>query len=53
MHKAIAGAAKKSYGIQVAKLAGISQDVLESAKQNLYNLEKTAANRTNPNPTPT
>ncbi|WP_428996359.1 MutS-related protein, partial [Pseudomonas aeruginosa] len=40
MHKAVTGAAKKSYGIQVAKLAGISQDVLESAKQNLYNLEK-------------
>lgn len=51
MHKAVTGAAKKSYGIQVAKLAGISQDVLESAKQNLYNLEKKAtANRINPSP---
>lgn len=40
MHKAVAGAAKKSYGIQVAKLAGISKDVLESAKKNLANLEK-------------
>ncbi|MDE5007006.1 DNA mismatch repair protein MutS, partial [Francisella tularensis subsp. holarctica] len=40
MHKAVTGAAKKYYGIQVAKLAGISQDVLESAKQNIYNLEK-------------
>ncbi|MDE5020844.1 hypothetical protein NAI54_10520, partial [Francisella tularensis subsp. holarctica] len=40
IHKAVPGAAKKSYGIQVATLAGISQDVLESAKQNVYNLEK-------------
>ncbi|WP_150468123.1 DNA mismatch repair protein MutS [Francisella sp. SYW-9] len=39
MHKAIEGAAKKSYGIQVAKLAGIPLDVLKSAKQNLHKLE--------------
>ncbi|AXA34228.1 DNA mismatch repair protein MutS [Francisella adeliensis] len=39
MHKAIEGAAKKSYGIQVAKLAGIPSDVLKSAKKNLHNLE--------------
>ncbi|QIV96536.1 DNA mismatch repair protein MutS [Allofrancisella inopinata] len=39
MHKAIAGAAKKSYGIQVAKLAGIPTDVLESATKNLQKLE--------------
>ena len=39
MHKAIEGAAKKSYGIQVAKLAGIPSDVLKSAKQNLHELE--------------
>ncbi|API87400.1 DNA mismatch repair protein MutS [Francisella uliginis] len=39
MHKAVEGAAKKSYGIQVAKLAGIPSDVLKSAKQNLHKLE--------------
>ncbi|KEI34806.1 DNA mismatch repair protein MutS [Francisella sp. W12-1067] len=39
MHKAVAGAAKKSYGIQVAKLAGIPTDVLESATKNLQKLE--------------
>ncbi|MED7820076.1 MULTISPECIES: DNA mismatch repair protein MutS [unclassified Francisella] len=39
MHKAVEGAAKKSYGIQVAKLAGIPSDVLKSAQQNLHKLE--------------
>ena len=39
MHKAVDGAAKKSYGIQVAKLAGIPTDVLKSAKENLHKLE--------------
>ncbi|AIT09932.1 DNA mismatch repair protein MutS [Candidatus Francisella endociliophora] len=39
MHKAIDGAAKKSYGIQVANLAGIPKDVLNSAKKNLHKLE--------------
>lgn len=39
MHKAVNGAAKKSYGIQVAKLAGIPKDVLNSAQQNLHKLE--------------
>ncbi|QWU99002.1 DNA mismatch repair protein MutS [Francisella salimarina] len=48
MHKAIAGAAKKSYGIQVAKLAGISADVLESAKKNLRDLEKNQSKPSSP-----
>ena len=39
MHKAVDGAAKKSYGIQVANLAGIPKDVLNSAKKNLNKLE--------------
>ena len=39
MHKAVDGAAKKSYGIQVANLAGIPKDVLNSAKKNLHKLE--------------
>lgn len=48
MHKAVEGAAKKSYGIQVAKLAGIPADVLKSAKQNLKSLEnKTSLVETN------
>ncbi|GAB4221782.1 MAG: DNA mismatch repair protein MutS [Francisella sp.] len=40
MHKAVKGAAKKSYGIQVAKLAGIPKDVITLAKKNLEDLEK-------------
>jgi DNA mismatch repair protein MutS len=39
MHKALDGAAKKSYGIQVAKLAGIPNDVLKAANINLNELE--------------
>ena len=39
MHKALDGAAKKSYGIQVAKLAGIPANVLKSATKNLHKLE--------------
>ena len=39
MHKALDGAAKKSYGIQVAKLAGIPADVLKAANINLNELE--------------
>ncbi|MFT4693309.1 MAG: DNA mismatch repair protein MutS [Francisella sp.] len=39
MHKALDGAAKKSYGIQVAKLAGIPTNVLKSATKNLKALE--------------
>ena len=33
------GAANKSYGIEVAKLAGVPTDVLNSAKQHLKTLE--------------
>ena len=43
MHKAVDGAAKKSYGIQVAKLAGIPADVLKSATKNLKALESKSA----------
>ena len=39
LHKAKQGSAKKSYGIQVAKLAGIPQDVIEQAQKNLLDLE--------------
>ena len=39
LHKAKQGSAKKSYGIQVAKLAGIPQDVIKQAQKNLLDLE--------------
>ena len=35
MHKVLEGAASKSYGLQVAKLAGIPHSVLEKAKAQL------------------
>ncbi|UTF60142.1 DNA mismatch repair protein MutS [Gilvimarinus sp. DA14] len=40
MHKVQEGPASKSYGIQVAKLAGIPADVLTQAQQQLANLEQ-------------
>ena len=39
LHKIIAGAADKSYGIHVARLAGVPQQVIERAKQILPQLE--------------
>lgn len=39
LRKIIPGTADKSYGIQVAKLAGIPQEVIERAKEVLDNLE--------------
>ncbi len=39
MHKVLEGAASKSYGLQVAKLAGIPHSVLENAKAQLTKLE--------------
>ena len=41
MHKAKAGAADRSYGIQVAKLAGLPGDVVARAREVLAALEKT------------
>ncbi|MGQ0794244.1 MAG: DNA mismatch repair protein MutS [Deltaproteobacteria bacterium] len=40
LRKLIAGAASHSYGIQVAKLAGVPEKVLKSARRVLANLEK-------------
>lgn len=40
LRKIVLGAADKSYGIQVAKLAGIPVDVIERAKEILGNLEE-------------
>jgi DNA mismatch repair protein MutS len=39
LHKIIEGAADKSYGIHVARLAGIPREVLERAKEILAQLE--------------
>ena len=40
LHKIVAGAADKSYGIHVARLAGVPREVLERAKQILAQLEQ-------------
>jgi DNA mismatch repair protein MutS len=46
LHEVIAGAADRSYGIQVAKLAGLPPTVIEKAKRVLAELE--AEDRTSP-----
>jgi DNA mismatch repair protein MutS len=40
LRKIVAGGADKSYGIQVARLAGVPKEVVERAKQILGNLEE-------------
>jgi DNA mismatch repair protein MutS len=40
LRKVIEGATNRSYGIQVAKLAGLPQKVIDRAKEILFNLEK-------------
>lgn len=40
LHKIVEGAADKSYGIHVARLAGVPREVLERAKQILAHLEQ-------------
>jgi len=40
LRKIVAGGTDKSYGIQVARLAGVPRSVLERAKQILGNLEE-------------
>jgi DNA mismatch repair protein MutS len=42
LHKIVAGAADKSYGIHVARLAGVPRPVIERAKQVLARLEDEA-----------
>jgi DNA mismatch repair protein MutS len=49
LHKVIEGAASRSYGIQVAKLAGLSPEVIARARQILGSLER-AEERTSPLP---
>lgn len=40
LHRVKAGPASQSYGLQVAKLAGIPQSVIHQAKQKLHDLEQ-------------
>ena len=40
LHKIVDGAADKSYGIHVARLAGVPREVLERAKEILASLEQ-------------
>ncbi|WLD59233.1 DNA mismatch repair protein MutS [Salinispirillum sp. LH 10-3-1] len=44
MHQVLAGPASQSYGIQVAKLAGVPRDVLNNALQKLRDLEDNSVN---------
>ncbi len=44
MKKIVAGGASKSYGLDVAKLAGISPLIIAKAEQNLQNLEQNKIN---------
>ena len=44
LHKIEKGAASQSYGIEVAKLAGLPEKVIERAKEILFELEKTDKN---------
>src|SRR5204862_6718560 len=40
LHKIVEGGADKSYGIQVARLAGVPKPVIERSKEILRNLEE-------------
>jgi DNA mismatch repair protein MutS len=44
LRKVVEGGADKSYGIQVARLAGLPQSVIKRAKEVLANLEKAEFN---------
>ncbi|MFC3121978.1 DNA mismatch repair protein MutS [Agaribacter flavus] len=44
MHQVLRGAANKSYGLQVAKLAGVPKAVLQIASNKLHELESLGAN---------
>ena len=44
MHKVLRGPASQSYGLQVAKLAGVPDLIVNQAKQKLQSLETTELN---------
>jgi len=46
LRKLVPGGTSRSYGIQVAQIAGIPEDVIRRAKEILDNLEKTEADET-------
>jgi DNA mismatch repair protein MutS len=50
LRKIIAGGADKSYGIQVARLAGLPKEVLDRAKEILAHLESSSRADTEPKP---
>lgn len=50
LHTVKPGPANQSYGIQVAKLAGIPQSVIQKAKQTLHQLENNTVQTTNQHP---
>ena len=43
LHKIVPGSASKSYGVHVARLAGVPSDLLQNAEAKLENLEKDEA----------
>ncbi|MBN1684834.1 MAG: DNA mismatch repair protein MutS [Gammaproteobacteria bacterium] len=47
LHAVQEGAANQSYGLQVAQLAGVPQEVIHFARQKLYQLEKDSVTRQN------
>lgn len=47
LRKIIRGGAEQSYGIQVAKLAGVPKDVINRAKEILFQLEQNDINKKN------
>jgi len=49
MHKVIQGIANKSYGINVAQLAGIPNSVIARSKEILMNLDKGSPKTSNQN----
>lgn len=51
LHKIVPGAADKSYGIHVARLAGVPKEVIARAKEILTDLEKTHHEATTPHET--
>jgi DNA mismatch repair protein MutS len=50
LRKIIPGGADKSYGIQVARLAGLPKEVLDRAKEILAHLESSGGGETKPRP---
>ncbi|MCX7896563.1 MAG: DNA mismatch repair protein MutS, partial [Rhodocyclaceae bacterium] len=49
LHAVEAGPASQSYGIEVAKLAGVPKSVIQEAKRRLVNLENQALSKTHQN----